>query len=69
MLEKEQGKVKWFSPTKGYGFIERIDGTDIFVHFSNIVADGFKTLNENQEVEFGIENTEKGMQAIEVMAI
>jgi CspA family cold shock protein len=69
MLEKEQGFVKWFSPVKGYGFIERIDGTDIFVHFSNIVADGFKTLNENQEVEFSVENTEKGIQAIEVTAM
>lgn len=66
MLEKKQGIVKWFSASKGYGFIEREDGEDVFVHFSAILSDGFKTLNEGQEVEFSIEETEKGLQAINV---
>ncbi len=49
-----QGKVKWFNAEKGYGFIEREDGGDVFVHFSAIQADGFKTLEEGQSVEFDI---------------
>jgi len=69
MTTKEQGVVKWFSSVKGYGFIERETGEDIFVHFSNIISNGFKTLNENQKVEFGVENTEKGIQAIEVTIV
>lgn len=70
MLEqKEYGTIKWFSPEKGFGFIEREEGEDVFVHFSAIVADGFRTLNEGQEVEFSIEETEKGLQAIDVMVI
>lgn len=55
------GKVKWFNPDKGYGFISREDGDDLFVHFSEIQQDGYKTLDEGQEVEFDVEyNEEKG---------
>lgn len=61
-----QGKVKWFSPEKGYGFIEREDGGDVFVHFSAIQGDGFKTLNEGQEVEFDIVEGARGPQAANV---
>lgn len=52
------GKVKWFNPDKGYGFISREDGDDLFVHFSEIQQDGFKTLDENQDVEFDVEFNE-----------
>lgn len=61
-----QGKVKWFSPEKGYGFIERTDGGDVFVHFSAIQEDGFKSLVEGQEVEFDIVDGNRGPQAANV---
>lgn len=61
-----QGKVKWFSPEKGYGFIERADGGDVFVHFSAIQEDGFKSLAEGQEVEFDIVDGNRGPQAANV---
>ena len=60
------GKVKWFSNQKGYGFIQLDDGEDIFVHFSAIQADGFKTLAQGQEVEFEISEGPKGPQAANV---
>ena len=61
------GKVKWFSAEKGYGFIEREDGGDVFVHFSAIQDDGFKTLNEGQAVEFEIVDGARGPQAANVV--
>ena len=62
-----EGKVKWFSNSKGYGFIEQEDGKDVFVHFSAIQGDGFKTLQEGQEVEFEVTEGEKGPQASNVV--
>jgi CspA family cold shock protein len=59
----EQGKVKWFDDQKGYGFIEQDVGDDLFVHYSDIQQEGYKTLSEDQEVEFEIEETEKGLAA------
>ena len=61
------GKVKWFSPEKGYGFIAREGGDDVFVHFSAIQDEGFKTLNEGQDVEFEIVECERGPQAANVI--
>lgn len=61
-----QGKVKWFNKEKGYGFIEREDGTDVFVHFSAIQQDGFKTLQEGEAVEFEVVDGPKGLQAANV---
>lgn len=69
MSEKEQGIVKWFNGSKGYGFIERDSGEDVFVHFSAIVGDGFRNLDEGQRVEFVVTQGEKGPQAQEVVAI
>ena len=62
----EKGKVKWFNAEKGYGFIERENGEDVFVHFSAIEMDGFKTLEEGQEVSFEIVQGTKGPQAANV---
>ena len=59
----ERGKVKWFSNEKGYGFIERENGEDVFVHYSSIGEEGFKTLDEGQEVEFEVVEGQKGPQA------
>jgi cold shock protein len=63
-----QGTVKWFSNEKGYGFIEREEGDDVFVHFSAIAMDGYKTLTEGQRVEFEIVQGDKGLQAANVVA-
>jgi cold shock protein len=61
------GKVKWFNNSKGYGFIEREDGGDVFVHYSAIQGDGFKTLNEGEAVEFEISDGTKGPHAVNVV--
>jgi CspA family cold shock protein len=69
MAERLVGTVKWFNSGKGYGFIEREDGPDVFVHYSAIMAEGFKTLEEGQKVEFEIEEGPKGPQAAQVVAV
>jgi CspA family cold shock protein len=66
MAEKEQGTVKWFSDRKGYGFIARDSGEDIFVHHSDIQGGGFRTLREGQRVEFSVEQGAKGPRAVDV---
>jgi CspA family cold shock protein len=66
---KEQGVVKWFSASKGYGFIQRQSGEDVFVHFSAIQAEGYKSLNEGQTVEFEVKTGSKGLQAENVVAV
>ena len=69
MSEQTTGTVKWFNSSKGYGFISRENGDDVFVHFQSIVADGYKTLNENDKVEFVVKDGEKGPQASDVRVI
>jgi len=64
-----EGKVKWFNEQKGYGFISRDDGDDVFVHYSEIVSSGFKTLVEDQEVSFELKEGPKGLQATNVQVI
>ena len=64
-----QGTVKWFSNEKGYGFIEREEGDDVFVHFSAINMDGYKTLTEGQRVEFEVVQGDKGLQAANVQSV
>ena len=66
MSEKETGTVKWFNDRKGFGFISREAGEDVFVHHTGIQMEGFKTLSEDQQVEFSVEQGEKGLQAVEV---
>jgi len=66
---KVQGRVKWFNNTKGYGFIGRDDGADVFVHYSAIAADGFRSLNEGDLVEFEITQGQKGPQAANVTKV
>ena len=63
------GKVKWFNNAKGYGFIEREEGGDVFVHYTAIQGDGFKTLSEGQLVQFEITQGEKGPQAVNVVKL
>jgi len=65
----ETGTIKWFNRTKGYGFIQREEGEDVFIHYSAIAMDGFKTLNEGDKVEFEITEGEKGPQATNVQII
>jgi CspA family cold shock protein len=63
MAEREIGTVKWFNASKGYGFIEREDGDDLFVHYSEISGDGYRSLDEGQRVEFIVAQGQKGLQA------
>jgi len=65
----EQGTVKWFNGAKGYGFISRENGDDVFVHFKAIIGDGYKTLNQGDKVQFEIEQGPKGLQAAKVTKI
>lgn len=67
MAEREFGTVKWFNSTKGFGFIERSNGEDIFVHYSMINGDGYRSLNEGQRVEFTVGEGQKGPQAQDVV--
>ena len=69
MADRETGAVKWFDAGKGFGFIERDNGGDVFVHFSAIKTDGFKTLEEGQKVEFTTTDGQKGPQAQDVTLI
>jgi len=69
MSDRIIGTVKWFNGTKGYGFIEREDGPDVFVHYSAIQAEGYRNLQEGQQVEFSVEQGAKGPQASNVVAL
>jgi CspA family cold shock protein len=69
MSDRIQGTVKWFNGTKGYGFIARDEGPDVFVHYSAIEGGGFRTLQEGQRVEFTLEQGPKGLQASNVVAL
>ncbi len=69
MSERETGTVKWFNDAKGYGFISRDAGEDVFVHFSAIEGAGFRSLSEGQRVEFTVEQGPKGLQAVHVTAL
>jgi len=69
MSEKEIGTVKWFNGGKGYGFIAREAGADVFVHYTAIEGAGFRTLREDQQVEFSVEQGPKGLQAVNVRAL
>lgn len=69
MSERVIGTVKWFNSSKGYGFIQRDGGPDVFVHFSAIEMGGYKSLNEGQQVEFSIEQGPKGLQAADVRPV
>jgi CspA family cold shock protein len=67
--ERVTGTVKWFNGSKGYGFIAREDGEDVFVHYSAIQSEGFRNLEEGQRVEFTVERGPKGLQAAQVVAL
>ncbi len=69
MAERKQGSVKWFNNSKGFGFIQQASGEDVFVHFKSIVSDGYKSLEENDKVEYSVTQGPKGLQAAEVRLI
>ncbi len=64
-----EGKIKWFNETKGYGFIQQDNGPDVFVHYSAITTDGFKTLTEGQRVQFDIVESDRGLKAVNVVKL
>jgi cold shock protein len=65
----EQGTVKWFNGSKGFGFISRASGEDVFVHYKSIVGEGYKTLNDGDKVQFEVQKGPKGLQAVNVSKI
>ncbi len=69
MSQRESGTVKWFNDAKGYGFIQRSQGADVFVHYSAIQGQGFRSLSEGQQVEFEVEQGERGLQAKNVSPV
>lgn len=69
MAERKQGSVKWFNNVKGFGFIQQESGEDVFVHFKSIIGDGYKSLEENDKVEYSVTEGAKGLQASEVRLI
>ena len=69
MSEKQTGTVKWFNDSKGFGFIQRDDGPDVFAHYTNVVGEGFRSLQEGQRVSFTINKRKKGPQAENIEAI
>ena len=69
MAERKEGTVKWFNSSKGFGFIQQESGDDVFVHFDSIVGDGYKSLDENDKVEYSVTEGPKGLQASEVKVI
>ncbi|MBU1101929.1 MAG: cold-shock protein [Bacteroidetes bacterium] len=66
MAERKEGSVKWFNSEKGFGFIQQSSGDDVFVHFKSIIGDGYKSLEENDKVEYTVVQGDKGLQASEV---
>jgi cold shock protein len=69
MSNKVNGTVKWFDESKGFGFIEQESGKDVFAHFSEIIGEGYKSLNEGQRVEFLVTQGQKGLQAEQIVAV
>ncbi len=69
MSDRETGTVKWFNDDKGFGFIERESGEDVFVHFSSVRGEGYKSLNDGQKVEFTVGQGQKGPQALDVTVV
>ncbi len=68
-MSRETGTVKWFNDAKGFGFIKRYDGNDVFVHYRSIRGEGFRSLEEGQNVEFNVQQGQKGLQAEDVIAL
>jgi CspA family cold shock protein len=69
VAERSTGTVKWFNATKGYGFIQQEDGSDVFVHYSNIQGSGYRSLEQGQKVEFTVAEGQKGKQAMDVTVV